>query len=193
MYHIKNDKRAQKSAKLIYEGLSSLIERKSFDTITITDIQKASGVGRATFYRSFDNINDVLYWQCALHYHEVMHSYLNQVKKNDEEQDPYAFLTFFFSYWMDDANSRILQQLIKIGHYDIIYRCHFESTLIIKNSVPPKSDMTEKYYTYYMSGLIGAFIGFLITWIENGKTLSTGELIRLLKSVQKEADAPLFL
>ena len=29
MYHIKNDKRAQKSAELIYDGLSDLIEKKS--------------------------------------------------------------------------------------------------------------------------------------------------------------------
>lgn len=193
MYHIKNDKRAQKSAELIYDGLSDLIEKKSYDMITITDIQKASGVGRATFYRSFDNINDVLYWQCALHYLEVMTGYLREKEKHEGPEDPYAFLTFFFSYWMHDENSRILEQLIKIGHYDIIYRCHFDSTLIIRNAVPSKNAMTEKYYTYYMSGLIGAFVGFLITWIENKKQLSTDELIGLLRSVQGEDASALFL
>jgi hypothetical protein len=30
MYHIKNDKRAIKSAELVYSGLSDLIEKKSF-------------------------------------------------------------------------------------------------------------------------------------------------------------------
>ena len=80
--------------------------------ITITDIQKASGVGRATFYRSFDNINDVLYWQCALHYLEVMTGYLREKEKHEGPEDPYAFLTFFFSYWMHDETSRILAQLI---------------------------------------------------------------------------------
>jgi hypothetical protein len=94
---------------------------------------------------------------------------------------------------MKDENSKILEQLIKIGHYDIIYRCHFESTVIVKDKVPPKSDLTEKYYTCYMSGLIGAFVGFLITWIENGKALSTEKLIALLKSVQVEDTSPLFL
>ena len=193
MYHIKNDKRAVKSAELIYKGLSDLIEKKSFDAITITDIQKASAVGRATFYRSFDTVNDVLYWKCALHYREVMTGYLEERNRLNKKEDPYAFMTYFFSYWMRDENSKILEQLIKIGHYDIIYRCHFESTFIIKNKVPPKSAFTEKYYTYYMSGLIGAFVGFLITWIENGKALSTEELIAVLKSVQGEDASSLFL
>jgi hypothetical protein len=53
--------------------------------------------------------------------------------------------------------------------------------------------LAEKYYTYYISGLIGAFVGFLITWIENGKTLTTAELISLLKSVQGEDASALFL
>ncbi|MGN0708916.1 MAG: hypothetical protein ACI4LM_01585, partial [Anaerovoracaceae bacterium] len=153
---------------------------------------KASGVGRATFYRSFDNVNDVLYRQCALHYEEVMTGYLEEKRKGAKE-DPYAFLTYFFDYWMNDDNSLILEQLIRIGHYDIIYRCHFESTFIIKSQVPPKSAMTEKYYKYYMSGLIGAFVGFLITWIENGKKLSTDELIGLLRSVQGEGPSSLIL
>lgn len=193
MYHIKNDRRSQKSAELIYKGLSDLIEKKSYDMITITDIQKASGVGRATFYRSFDNVNDVLYWQCALHYREVMTSYLESREDKKEREDEYAFLSFFFSYWMDDENSRILEQLIKIGHYDIIYRCHYESTFIIKNAVPPKSEMAEKYYVYYMSGLIGAFVGFLITWIENKKKLSVEEFIAMLKSLQGKDAAQIFL
>ena len=53
--------------------------------------------------------------------------------------------------------------------------------------------MAEKYYAYYMAGLIGAFVGFLITWIENGKTLSTNDLIALLKSVQTEEATALLL
>ncbi|MGI6204966.1 MAG: TetR-like C-terminal domain-containing protein [Anaerovoracaceae bacterium] len=193
MYHIKDDKRARKSADLIYQGLSELIEKKSFDSITITDIQKTSGIGRATFYRSFDNINDILYWQCAARYQEVMNGYMEEREKLDGPEDPCAFLTYFFNYWMHGDNSRILEQLIKIGHYDIIYRCHFESTFIIKNRVPPKNGLAEKYYTYYMSGLIGAFVGFLVSWIENGKKLSTEELIGLLRSLQGEGGTEIFL
>lgn len=182
MYHIKEDKRAQKSAELIYEGLSSLISRKSFEDITITDIQRESGVGRATFYRSFDNVNDVLYWQCDIHYREVMGGYLGQIGK---EHDPYDFLRYFFSYWLEGENSKILEQLISIGHYDIIYRCHFESSLMIKNAVSPRLKNEEKYYQYYMSGLIGAFVGFLITWIQNGKELSVEEIIGMLKTMEE--------
>lgn len=177
MYHIKEDKRAQKSAELIYEGLSALMEKKEYDRITITDIQEASTVGRATFYRNFDNVADVLYWQCDIHYKECMTGYLEQTGNMD---DPYHFLKYFFDYWIKEGNSKILEQIISIGHYDIIFSCHFNSSKILNVIDPTKPGNNTEFYKYYMSGLIGAFVGFLITWISNGKTLTSDELIEMM-------------
>ena len=64
MYHIKNDVRSQKSAKFISEGLQKCLAYKTFSEITITDVLRASYVGRATFYRLFDNLSDVLAYLC---------------------------------------------------------------------------------------------------------------------------------
>ena len=60
MYHISKDKRAVQSSELIYKGLLECIKKKPFDQITVSDLQKVSGVARTTFYRAFDNISDVL-------------------------------------------------------------------------------------------------------------------------------------
>ena len=72
MYHISNDKRAIQSSELIYNGLMECIKKKPFDLITISDLQKASGVARTTFYRAFDNLSDVLYWKCDACFYEVL-------------------------------------------------------------------------------------------------------------------------
>lgn len=72
MYHIPNDKRAKRSGELIYQGLLNCLKKKSFELITITDLQKESGVARSTFYRLFDNMSDVLYWQCNLCFWEAL-------------------------------------------------------------------------------------------------------------------------
>lgn len=83
MYHISNDKRAKKSAELIYQGLLACLEHKSFDQITVTDLQKASGVARTTFYRAFDNISDVLYWKCNLCFQEVLEGFTEEQFVNE--------------------------------------------------------------------------------------------------------------
>ena len=64
MYHIKSDKRAQTSAQLIGDAMLELLKARAFDDISVSDIQRQSTVGRATFYRLFDNTVDVLSWLC---------------------------------------------------------------------------------------------------------------------------------
>lgn len=64
MYHIQKDIRAQKSAKLIGEGMLKCLGEKRFEEISVSDVQRASSVGRSTFYRLFDNTADVLAYLC---------------------------------------------------------------------------------------------------------------------------------
>lgn len=63
MYHVGNDKRKQQSARLIYQGMTDLLATTPFETITITMLTQRAGVGRATFYRVFDDKGDVLLYQ----------------------------------------------------------------------------------------------------------------------------------
>lgn len=64
MYHIKEDKRAKASVELICGGLKRCLKEKSFESVTISDIQRVSGVSRSTFYRNFDRMEDVLALMC---------------------------------------------------------------------------------------------------------------------------------
>ncbi|MFV0519228.1 MAG: TetR/AcrR family transcriptional regulator [Lachnospirales bacterium] len=188
MYHIKTDKRSIKSSELIYQGLSKCMDEKEFNKITITDIQKASTVGRATFYRNFDNITDVLYWQCDIHYKEVMTNY---IVTNVKTIDHYHFLKYFFDYWF--LNSRILEQIISIGHYDIIFSCHFKSSFILSEKINVNETIPSEFYEYYISSLIGAFVGLLVTWISKGKTLNAEDFINMLKNSSERDMVKLFL
>jgi AcrR family transcriptional regulator len=56
MYHIKNDKRIYISLDLIRNGFYALLSEKDFGSITVSEIAERAGVGRATFYRLFDDM-----------------------------------------------------------------------------------------------------------------------------------------
>lgn len=63
MYRIGNNKRKAQSAQLICKGLEELMRTHDYYDISITQIINASGVGRATFYRLFDDKSDVVLYQ----------------------------------------------------------------------------------------------------------------------------------
>lgn len=63
MYRIGNDKRKTQSANLICKGLDKLMLTLDYNDITVTNIVNTSGVGRATFYRLFDDKSDVVLYK----------------------------------------------------------------------------------------------------------------------------------
>ncbi len=174
MYHISNDKRAAQSADLIYNGLLQCLEKKSFDQITVTDVQKASGVARTTIYRCFDNLSDILYWRCDLAFREAL--LFGQPKGIPDE---WQLMQGYFSYWTE--HSDILKLLMDINRQDIIYACHMKNAKTLERSYGTLPGMDERNARYFMSIRTGVTISMLKAWLDGGRKETAGELLQILK------------
>ncbi len=56
----KNDRRVQKTRRLLLQALGSLLHEKRYDTIVVQDILDRANVGRSTFYTHFRDKDDLL-------------------------------------------------------------------------------------------------------------------------------------
>ena len=175
MYHISNDKRAVQSADLVYKGLLQCLEHKSFEQITVTDVQKASGVARTTIYRCFDNLSDILYWRCDLAFREALHSVSPTDTPNELE-----LIQGYFSYWT--KHSDILKLLIDINREDIIYACHIKNAEVLAQSYGKLPGMDETNSRYFMAIRTGVTISILKAWLDGKRKESAEELVQMLKS-----------
>ena len=174
MYHISKDRRALNSSQAIYQGLLQCLEEKPFDHITISDLQKASGVARTTFYRSFDNISDVLYWQCDTCFMEVLDKCASKLKSG-----PLEFAKQYFAYWME--HSDILELLIRINRQDIIYACHMKNAERLQEKFGPMPGMVPEHGRYFVAVRTGFTISVLTTWLQGGRKETPEELIEIIK------------
>lgn len=57
---MKQDLRIAITKRMIHEALLKLLEKKTIDKIKINELCEASGVNRATFYRHYETLQDVL-------------------------------------------------------------------------------------------------------------------------------------
>lgn len=176
MYHISNDKRAIQSADIIYKGLLQCLERKSFNQITVTDVQKASGVARTTIYRCFDNLSDILYWRCDLAFREALGSVLPTDVPSELE-----LMQGYFAYWME--HSDILKLLIDINRQDIIYACHMKNAEVLAQSYGKLPGMDETNAKYFMAIRTGVTISILKAWLDGGRKETPEELTEIVKTV----------
>lgn len=174
MYHISNDKRAAQSADLIYNGLLQCLEKKSFDQITVTDVQKSSGVARTTIYRCFDNLSDILYWRCDLCFQEALHTIEPANAPNELE-----LMQGYFVYWTE--HSDILKLLIDINRQDIIYACHMKNAKALEASYGTLPGMDETNARYFMAIRTGVTISILKAWLDGGRKETAEELLNILK------------
>lgn len=189
MYHISNDKRSRESAELIYNGLLKCLNTKSFDLITISDLQRASSVARTTFYRSFDNVSDVLYWKCDNCFKEVLFGYIPS-----NFFDELDFAKHYFHYWMN--HSEILELLLKINRHDIIYACHMKNADSLKTQYGQVPGLPLKHANYFIAIRTGFTISVLTAWLIGGKKESAEEIMQIIEEqimlISKSAKFPIF-
>jgi AcrR family transcriptional regulator len=173
MYHIRNDKRTLRSAQAVYEGLMACLKQKPLDQVTISDVQRASGVARTTFYRSFDNISDVLAWRCDESFREVLGSINPEAFKNERE-----LARQYFSYWMEHGD--ILELLVRSNRYDIIYASHRRVGDEMRERYGTVAGVSPSHGDYFMAVRTGFTLSMLTTWAEHGRAESVDELLQII-------------
>ncbi|MDD3368318.1 MAG: TetR/AcrR family transcriptional regulator [Lachnospiraceae bacterium] len=182
MYHMINDKRARISAGLIYDGLMKCLDQKPFEKITIQDIQNVSGVGRATFYRQFDSLVDVLDEACDRYFKEFYDGFHEAIKKGTFKWE--ELLPKFIHYWYE--HSRLLEILFSIGRQDIVYRSNIKYAARVTQYVLPDLHPDSKEYRYLMHIRTAMMNGVLSAWLENGKQETDEEVIAMICGTGKQ-------
>lgn len=175
MYHLKEDRRAEKSAELLYEALTRCMAKKEFDKITISELAKESTVSRATFYRNFDETIDILYWQCDRLFREVLTDF---VASEPDLAQADELISYVFNFWMKHAD--ILEILIEHGRVDIIYNSFLNNASVVMEYLSEKLYLPKWNTRYFISTRVGIFVGVFQAWIMGGKRESAKKLTEIL-------------
>lgn len=137
MFHIPNDKRAQKSADLIAQGLDKALQTKPYKDIKINDIYLNSYVSRATFYRLFDSIYDVLLYECDIVVREMLKGLKTKQFKNNKEKGFYCI-----SLWLSH------EILIKTIVENLMYKLLYDVIMLLKSiyGIDSKNNPNVEYF-----------------------------------------------
>ena len=168
MYHIKNDKRCIKSAARIGEALRELLTEKPLSEITVTDIQKRSGTGRSTFYRLFDNTDDVLLYLVEGEFLDMVNDY--------REMDWTDFTEHLIRSIMSE--SRVILNVTSSGKMHVISRALRNDLTQVAEADSYKIDNLSRYM---IAVFIGGCISLVTIWDETGREESVDELARMMR------------
>lgn len=163
-----------KSAEKIVAALLALMRDKPYETVSVTEICSAAGVGRKTFYRNFDGKDgiiayrlDCIFAALAAHFDfavaesskviEFCYAYLNEHRETDV-------------LFLDAAVVPFVVE--KIVEY---IETAYDGTLY--NSASFEPSLAEYYHTFIADGLVS----LICTWIENNYRQSVKSMSALSK------------
>jgi len=165
---------------MLFEGLSKLMQEKEFSAITVTDLVEAAKVGRTTFYRNFDAIEDILH----LRSDQVFAGLVDYLQVYRGQRSDYStlevlkpILRYFYLY------SEIIELLIMANRDDIFqqsFRQHLEP---FKSMYGEFYGVEEDYVEYMIALRIGAITNILTHWIKTGKKQAPDELADKLSAI----------
>lgn len=169
MYHVSNDKRSKKSAELIWQGMEACLQEKSLDKLRITDIYEKSYVSRATFYRLFDSLQDVLVYECDCIYTRLAEGLNQSLFKSKQE-----FFLYLIEEWI--KHDVLIKTLAENGMMNIIYNTHMKNTDLMKKLFLKNMTISGTEADYLVSILANIIPASVNVWYLHGKKEAPNEI-----------------
>lgn len=186
MYHIKNDQRSIRSAENIYMALTRLMDSTPFEAIKISELVEQADIGRATFYRNFDALEDVLHWRCDETVNELF-VYLVEYRRTNVLTLPHPFLKPLLRYFY--LHSDIVELLIQANRVDMLQGAIQERFLRVAALIEPLASFPDEYLGYGTAIQAASIVSILVEWVKLGKRHAPDELADNISNLVRQYSA----
>lgn len=170
MYHISNDKRSYESSAMIYEALVSLMDSKSYSKIRINELCEHAKLGRVTFYRHYDTIDDVLRKRLDDYLCEFKNYWLEYKKEYPLEIGIFKPLLRYVY-----VHPKIIDLIFKSKQLYILKECLYDFFCSLDE------DIVSKDGGYITVIRVAIFVGVLEKWINDGMDILPDKLVESVK------------
>ena len=174
MYHIKNDKRTQRSAQIIASALYEICATKPLREITVSDIHKTCGISRATVYRLFDSVEDVLQFLCD----QAAGKLINALEKKSVFT---VLVCLNAMIQLSMENEALLEILVRNQRMDTLLLAYGYAFRSFIERIPEFQSEECAIAEYRIASVLALTSGVLSTWIGRGKKESAEEMEFILR------------
>jgi AcrR family transcriptional regulator len=175
-----HNRQVQRTRSWIFEALMLLLNENPYSKISVSDITKKAGIARQTFYRNYDDKDDI-----------AMEYLMNSIKVEPLEIDDgkrgggqnNIVLVFNYQYMIEHRDN--LKKLLSIA--DIVQRIYHEAQdfpLVLleqyKNSMPENEYLICRYkLCYQITGCLRVFFD----WFINDMPLPLDNMVSMLNAM----------
>ena len=151
----------------IADAIIVLIKEKPIEKISIDEIVKRAGVGRATYFRSFRSKNEAITFKFIKMWEQYCE--LNDVKVRDSFDLNNAQHFFEYNY----SIRHILEIVYRAGLQEAIHESFYRIMVTMERNSDISSLYREKFYAHGLYGLLDE-------WVKRGFSETPDEMAQML-------------
>lgn len=170
MYHLTLHGRTIHSAETIGKGLLQCLQSKPLSEVSVSDIYRATGVSRTTFYRIFDAPDDVLLYLCDKYKQELVET----INRQDFSDNTEWFLAPIRYSIQNYPLYKILVQNHRIDLLEDLHRVTVQHLSEALNLFRDLSDVEREYVTAHIYAIMTST---LTTWLQLGRRETPEQLL----------------
>jgi len=176
----KPNRQIERTKSWIFDALMLLMDEKPYDKITVSDIADKAGVARPTFYRNFNDKDEVI----LQYLNRSFNSELMSTEKNDKGDKPNnIILTFDITYLI--KNQKNLKKILSTSEVEArIYRELQLYTLSLIKSYKKLLSAEEYLICHYkICYQITGSLKVLFDWFTNNMPMPVEKLVPMLNAM----------
>ena len=168
------DRRQQKTRKAIFHAFSTLLEKKSYNHITVQEILDTANIGRSTFYAHFETKDELLNAMDKTHIHGL---YSN-------EEMPQSVFCHLLQHLQENDNN--ILGLLSCESSEIFLRYFKDSlnelvqTQFVNHNRKRNQDLPQEFLVNHISG---SFVEMVLWWLKDKKKHTPEELDYYFRAV----------
>jgi AcrR family transcriptional regulator len=176
----KPNRQVLRTKSWIFEAVMLLMEEKPYSKITVSDITEKAGIARQTFYRNYNDKDDVVFEYMMNTFNAEMLN-IETVKKSDEQNK----IVFIFDHKYMVKNQKILKKILSVS--DIKNRIfqdmqEYPMSLIkhYKGKLSAEEYLIGRYKLCYQ---ITGFLSLFFDWFINGMPMPVEKFISMINAM----------
>lgn len=170
MYHISLDPREVHSAKLLCDASQQIIRNEN-EKLNISRICQEAGVSRSTFYRLFDEVDDVLTYASEKILDDSLSKYAHQLFHGSDRSPASVYAALAKSY------SKEIRWMIQNGKIGILLNTHRNGLRNHASVFFPEMDPRSEEFVYFLDMRFGLLLGAFTAWISTGQKATVEDIV----------------
>jgi AcrR family transcriptional regulator len=155
----KEDRRSQRTRRLLHRAIMSLMQEKRYDSITVQDIIDRADVGRSTFYAHYQDKEDLV----NSNLQEILDDLSQSLAENGPENQRLLPTLALFKHVQE--NHHLFEAMIRGGGLDLLlekgqvyWRQRVEAELQSRLPAGQMPAMPLSLVADYLSGTLGTYL-----------------------------------